>query len=419
MKKFIFLIMSLPLLLWSQSYNIDQIINTGLDNSLSLKQSELGKRIAESQLTQSYLNVLPEVTAFYQRTDYLFEESKPQGSVANQTNAIGLEVEKTIKFNNQDYFSLRFAQFDKNTAVLSYENQKKSLALNIFSAYIAVLDAQKQLETQKQNQLIQENILKQTKALFGQKKNTEFDVTQNEITLLNVKITIQKLNNEIKIKRAQLFNLINSEDLGYDLQDISTNPEFNIPTPDFSHNLELLILKRDSDRYNISINQSFLNYMPDLSLRYNYSFSGHSPDFTFNKQENKNQTISINASYSLWNFLKTNQSHSQVKMNKQNKELSAELKLQSLQTQFKQYKEDFEYYTQLDGLYKLKKENTALNLSIAENRYELGMIDPLELDKARYENFEAISSYDSNKYRIIELREKINFLLAEKILNKY
>lgn len=414
MKKIIFAVMFLPLMLFAQSYNIDQLVEIGIKNNLDLQQSELSKELANSQLHKSYWDLVPDVTADFNRTDYLYLE---KGST-HQNNSLGLNVTKTIYLNDPQYYSYKFAKFDKKTSELKYENEKRSFILQIVSAYISLLDSQKQLEVQKSNQTIQENILQQTKILYRQKKNTEFDVTQSEITLLNVQIAITKLNNDISSKRNQLFNLINCQDQGFPLEDLTIKEDYQLPDFNTANNKDIELLQREIDRTDLSLNQTKLSFLPDLSLKYRYAKENFSPDFSFD-DTSKSHTLMLNASYSLWNFFKNKENYSQTYISKKSKELSLKSKSLNLENQYQQYKDNLNYFKQLDNLYAIKKDNTKLNLVIAEKRYELGMIEQIELDKARFENFDAIQAYESNKYKLIELAEQVNFLLSNKILNKY
>jgi len=47
------------------------------------------------------------------------------------------------------------------------------------------------------------------------------------------------------------------------------------------------------------------------------------------------------------------------------------------------------------------------------------MIQQIELDKAIYEFLDASINAETNKYKLIELYESINYLLSKKLLNKY
>jgi len=90
-----------------------------------------------------------------------------------------------------------------------------------------------------------------------------------------------------------------------------------------------------------------------------------------------------------------------------------------VETKYAQYQDQLDYLNEMDELYQLKKEHAEENLNIAEQKYQLGMIQQIELDKARYEFLDATIGVETNKYKLLETYESINYLLAKKLLNKY
>jgi outer membrane protein TolC len=55
----------------------------------------------------------------------------------------------------------------------------------------------------------------------------------------------------------------------------------------------------------------------------------------------------------------------------------------------------------------------------AEERYRLGLIELLELDKTRTNYIETDISYNNNLYSIMAKQEEINYLLSEPVLGKW
>lgn len=405
--------MLLPTLIFARSISLEELVDQGLKNNFELKQSDVQQQIAKSQVNSSRWNLLPSVSAELSRTEDLKSDVN-----SIQKNQLNLNVSKSISLNDGNYFQNKYARHDYEDSKIENTMKKRDFIFQMIKSYIAVLSSQKQLEAQKKNLSIQQNIVEQNTQLFAQKKITSFEVKQGEITLLNIQISIKKLENEIKNKRRSLFDLINADDQDDEFADISYDQNSEIAEFNADHIFELILLQRKIKRDNIAMTQSKLNYFPQLSLNYSYNHSKFDQNLEFS-HHGTNHTLSLKANYSLWTYFENYESYRQSSLNKKLSVLNYENKLNTIKTEYSQYADELLYYNDLQNLYSLKKENATENLQIAEEKYQLGKIQQIDLDKARLEKLEAEIEYESNKYQLILSRESINHLMSEKMLNKY
>ena len=402
----------MPTLIFAQNYTAEQLIDIGLQNNYGIQQSEASYQVSKAKLNIARWDILPELSANFNYT-HDFEAAQDPNS-----NALSLRLAKKISLNDQSYYQNKYAKYDLETAEIKLDNDKKDFVFKVLKAYIDVLNKQKQLELQNKNLEIQQSILTQSRMLLVQKKNTEFDVKQSEINLLNVQIAIKSLENDIKNSRRNLFNMLNIPDEFFAFSEI-TVPDFdNLPEFDVSQVPELVVLKRDIERDEIALTQSKVSFVPDLTMSYQYSKTKSGYDFEFDNNRT-GHTLALDASYSFWNLFKHGQEHSQTKLSQKIKKLNYENSKLTIESQYSQYQTQLDYLKEMDELYQLKKENTQDNLNIAEQKHELGMIQQIELDKAIYEFLDASINAETNKYKLIELYESINYLLSKKLLNKY
>ncbi|HPY97382.1 MAG TPA: TolC family protein [Candidatus Cloacimonadota bacterium] len=410
--KYLILLLILPTLIFAQNYTAEQLIDIGLQNNYGIQQSEASYQVSKAKLNIARWDILPELSANFNYT-HDFEAAQDPNS-----NALSLRLAKKISLNDQSYYQNKYAKYDLETAEIKLDNDKKDFVFKVLKAYIDVLNKQKQLELQNKNLEIQQSILTQSRMLLVQKKNTEFDVKQSEINLLNVQIAIKSLENDIKNSRRNLFNMLNIPDEFFAFSEI-TVPDFdNLPEFDVSQVPELVVLKRDIERDEIALTQSKVSFVPDLTMSYQYSKTKSGYDFEFDNNRT-GHTLALDASYSFWNLFKHGQEHSQTKLSQKIKKLNYENSKLTIESQYSQYQTQLDYLKEMDELYQLKKENTQDNLNIAEQKHELGMIQQIELDKAIYEFLDASINAETNKYKLIELYESINYLLSKKLLNKY
>ena len=80
---------------------------------------------------------------------------------------------------------------------------------------------------------------------------------------------------------------------------------------------------------------------------------------------------------------------------------------------------ELEYLLRLDELYSERLTQSREQIRIAEERYRLGMIQLLDLDKTRTDYISSDIEYHTNRYQIIQKQEAVNYLLSHQILGKW
>ena len=179
-----------------------------------------------------------------------------------------------------------------------------------------------------------------------------------------------------------------------------------------------MILEQDIKRLEINQKRNELRNYPSLSLGYDFSRSVGGNDFDFDTYTTNHQ-IGLNLSYSLWNHFKNGESSTRTKISKQIAKLSYEDKLDQMKRSYATIAKELEYLIRLNDLYQEKLSQSSEQIKIAEERYRLGMIQLLELDKTRTDYIDADIAYHSNRYQIVKKQEAIHQLLSQKIQGKW
>ena len=99
--------------------------------------------------------------------------------------------------------------------------------------------------------------------------------------------------------------------------------------------------------------------------------------------------------------------------------LELENQIDELRVQYETMNLELEYLQNLDRLYREKLDQSTEQIRIAEERYRLGLIELLELDKTRVEYINSDIQYNNNRYQILAKQEAINNLLSRKLLGKW
>ncbi|MDI3503212.1 MAG: outer membrane protein [Candidatus Cloacimonadota bacterium] len=414
MKHYLILIMLLPIVLAANVYTLDQLIEYGLGNSFQIQRAELSNNGSQSSLRSAKWNLVPEANLFAGMN----QDLDPISGNSDLTSNTGFEIRKNISLNDAAYFNYRYANLDAQTADMELEQSYSSYAYQVFQAYVETLSATKRKSALEENLAIQNRVWEQSKVLLRLGKTTTFEVKQNEIAVMNSQISIIQLENTIENARSRLFALVQIEDLGYPLAELEIEIDKSVPEFSTEDMRELKILKQELKRNEINLKQNFLNHFPTTSLGYSYSRQVSGPDFDFDTY-NTVHGVSLNLSYSLWNLFTNREEVTRAKINQQLAELSISDKIDTSRRDYDNIRKELTYLLRLDELYSERLQQSTEQIRIAEERYRLGLIQLLELDKTRTDYIAADIEFNANRYQIISKQEALNFLLSKQILGKW
>jgi len=414
MKRLTFLILLLPVFLAAGEYNLDQMIQLGLKNSYTIQKNELSASSSASSLKSAKWNLLPEA-AVSANVNKDFDPILPGNDLSSSA---GFALSKTISLNDAAYFNYRYASLDNISAQIRLTENNRSYVFAVFNAYMNALAASKRLSALQENLAIQTRVWEQNKVLLQLGKTTPFDVKQSEIAVMNSRISIIQLENTISSARSSLFALVQVPDEGFDLADVDVAIDKELP--EFSTDTvgELTLLKQDMKRNDLSVKQSFLDKFPQVSLGYNFSRRVGGADLDFDTYTTSHG-VNLSLSYSLWNYFRNGESATRTKISKQLAQLAYDDKADQLKRDYDNISQELQYLVRLDELYSERLLQSREQIKQAEERYRLGLIQLLELDKTRTDYIDADIAYYANRYQIIQKQEAVNQLLSKQILGKW
>lgn len=423
MKNYLILLMLLPVLLAASTYTLDQLIEHGIEHSYQIQKEELSNESGHSAFRSAKWNLMPEANLTAGITQDLDPSGtnpnmNPAASESELTSSAGFEIRKNISLNDQPYFNYRFSKLDRENADLKLELGYSAYAYQVFLAYIKALSATKKKSSLEENLDIQNRVWEQSKVMLRLGKTVPFDVKQNEIAVMNSQISLIQLENTIENARMQLFALVQMDDMGYPLAELEVDSEKAIPVFDTKNMLDLKILQRELDRNDIFLTQNFLDKFPKISLGYGFARRVSGDDFDFDRY-NTVHSLNLNFSYSLWNIFTNRESGLRYKINKQMSQLNFDDKAEQSEREYDSIRNELQYLLRLDELYTERLQQVTEQIRIAQERYRLGMIQLLELDRTRTNYIDADIEYNANRYEIIQRQEALNHILSNQILGKW
>ncbi len=411
----------MPVFLLSQSYDLENLISYGLENSYDIQQESVALQNTKSYLTSSWLGLLPNATVNASRTNKEMgvynDEDLQIGTERRWDNSARFSLTKSISLNEPSYYNIRTSILDKKNADLSYTDMQKSVAFTIFSKYLYVLEAQKNLSIQQENLKLQQKIYDQIQVQYQTGEKSLLELKQSEVSLIDYEIAVNEAENSLNQQRKDLFSYLNLTDAGYDL----VEPEFTIrEEPVQYQDNNTLFQKRNSlQSSKLSNFQQLMDFFPTLSANYDYYSNSTTQELSdFDKYEDS-YTISLTASYNIFNIFDKRESYVRSRRNLRIQELDLEISETDLKEELSNLESDMQTLKRSRDLYAEKLKLAESNLEMAQEQFRLGMISILDLDRANLDNLNAQLSYNNRYYELIRKQEEINQILSLPILGKW
>jgi outer membrane protein TolC len=294
---------------------------------------------------------------------------------------------------------------------------RKEIAFYVFSQYLYILEAQKNLDIQLDNLELQQRIYDQVQVQYASGEKALLDLKQSEISLIDYEIAVNEAENGLIQQRQDLFTYLNIPDEGYDF----IEPEFDISEEEFVYQENYtLIQKRNSIKSSkISLFQQKVDFLPSLTFSFYYQNSSLSDDIDNFSKYDDSYTISLAASFDIFDLFEKRESFVRSRRNLEIEELDLENSEQELRSELSNLINDMKTLRRSRDLYLDKLNLAEENLSMAQEQFRLGIISLLDLDRTKIEYQNAQLSYNNRYYELIRKQEEINKTLSRNILGKW
>ena len=411
MKKILFMLIILPVLVFAQEYTLEQLIETGLEKSYDIQSEIASNKNSASYLRSSLYGALPSVSISAQKDKYL-------DAIDPEWNAnASLSISKSIFLNEPTYYNIHTSILDKKNADLSLDEKRKQIAYYIFSGYLSVLESQKILGIQEKNLELQHKIFNQVKVQYDAGEKSLLELKQSEISLIDYEIAVNEAENSLFKTRKDLFSYLNMTDEGYDF----VEPEFTISDEKFSFqsNNALLQKKNSLTSSKVRLVQTMMDFLPSFTLSYSVSHNDDNDINAYDEYLRTNNKLSITANYDIFNLLEKGEAYSRSKRNLRVQKIDFETSKRDYTIELTNLENDLKTLNRSYTLYSDKLKLAEENLNMAQEQYRLGMISLLDMDRAKIDHQNAQLSYNNHHYNLLRKQEEINLLLSSKILGKW
>ncbi len=396
---------------FAETFNIDKVIQLGLENSYDITNQIYTLKKSKQSLYSSFLDILPSANYSISNTETSKSTSK-SGSIS---------ITESIYSDDYRYFNIsnNLSSLKKNK--IDLEITRKNLIYNIISSYLDVLLKEKLYDVSKMALKIAKMNYDETKTLRTYGKVSELDMQQAEIDLSSAQIDSLKSEYNYENSKMDLCFLLSIDyDENYTFAELdytfTENQKFNL---DIEQNLTVNSYKESMKQSKLSYIQNWLDFIPTLSFSVNKTLPWEKDGlFDFDGKSSPVQ-YTLSLSYPLLNPLTNLPSNKSSHYSYKQAKLLYEHKKKGEQQDFLQAVKNF---NQLQKSYELakKQENLSeMHFNLVNEKYRLGQADLTELENARQDRFKSMSSTISHYYSLIMAQENIHLITNEKLLNRY
>lgn len=412
-------------------WDLNKCINYALEHNIQVNSKKLDVETQKVNLNQSKSDRLPNVSASVSEN---FNNSKKITNNTygawdpNTSTAFSVSSSLTLFEGNSITNGIKKSMLNLDMANLDVEITQNSIILSITQAYLNVLYAKETVDYTNEMVAASEKEVERTRELYKAGSASKLDLVQMESQFSSDKYSLVLAKNELNSKTTDLKQLL----------EIPVVDTFKVSFPEVTLTESLTMLPSKTDAYNtalstrpeikssqLSKNIAELNlkiakagYYPSLTMSAGLSANYSSNSIgSFSNQISDGQIQRLGVALNIPIFSKnTNRnsvqlskiSISQAELSQQETEKNL---LQTVETVYLNADASVSRYN--SATEQLKSATESYNLS--EEQFNLGMINVVELLKAKTSYLNAKSEFIQSKYAAILNKKILDFYMGKTI----
>jgi len=428
----IFVFVAITTFAQTEQLSFEKAIATALDNNYGIKIARNNKAIANNNLTYGNAGFLPTLTANFDRTygRQSFERQLASGQEQSQSGAKSLRTSYGANFNWTIFDGLsmfrRYDQLEEITTQ-SEDQLRTEVELLIFNVSIAFYQAaleKERLRLSENNIELSEERLRIANEKYELGKASRLEYLQAQVDLNADKSAKIRQTELLELRKLDLLRIMNipqdsinfilsyqlEENSEIDLADVINNVETGNP--------QLLTLRRQQTiaLYEEEIAKG--DRYPEVNLFASYTKSDSESPAGFAVESSSDDiTYGVTASWTLFDGFNVNRRIQNAKIELENSQYAYKDQLQSITTTVRSR---YINYRNSINLMTLESENVEVareNNDIAQERYRIGLSNPVELREAQINLINAELRYQNSAFAAKLAEIELNYLSGQLMTN--
>lgn len=418
-------------------WTLEQCIDHAIQNNITLKQQELTVQYNENQLLQSKIDVAPSVNASLGHSFVFGKSTGIDNTYVNdnsQVSSFGASVDVTVFNGFTKLNTIKQCEIELEAALQDLEKTKDDISLAVASAYLEILFNKELVNTTREqlqvtNQQIEHNtqLVDAGKLAKGKLLETEAQKAEEELTLTNYE-------NELSLSLLNLEQLL----------DLDVSDSFDIVMPKFDPTLLSAELYSSSEVFNKAVTEwpeikskellvkiaeydtklvkaqryPYLSASASMSNYYNNMFVGSdNAKIPFGEQLDLNgqKILGVSLTIPIFNGYEVETNIKNSYIGYESSKYDLQLAKDNLQKEIQQV-----YQNAVAAMKKYYSSERAVTSTeeafrYIEEKFNLGIVTPLEYNESKNKVTNAQSSFIQAKYEYIFRVKILDFYMGKAI----
>ncbi|OAQ39654.1 transporter [Pedobacter psychrophilus] len=409
---------------------LQQAVEKTLANNLQIRQAQYQAAITDENLKQSKFELYPSVSSSFSARRQFGFYSDPQSlrlinSTIDQLQG-GLNTSILLfgggTLMNQIKQNKSFLMSDKS----NIEKIKNDLSLSVVNTYLQILNNQDLVKASQQQFELSSQQLNVAQRNFDVGNNTQADLSQSKAQVANNELSITNAQNAFELSLLNLKQLMEmNPEQNISVQvPVIDDPEnikndytgFDVYTKAVGNYPDIKVAEYNSEAFKYGIKIAKGNLYPSLSfgggLSTGYSSSVAVPFYDQFSNRNFGQFLGFNLNIPIFNNYRNRSSYNIAKIRYENAKASEQLAKNNLNKIISQAVLDLKSAIKSYDATKSAFESSKEAFNVIKQRYEVGLVNVIELNTSQTNYNKAEFDFIQAKYNVIFRQKVIDFYLG-------
>lgn len=404
-----------------QVITLEDAIRIALERNPSLRQAENSVRTSELSVKQQKLQLLPDV-------NFTSNTGVPYLSANAQDPSVSAGLSATMSVGNlySTVANMRSARINETISRENLDRNRQTTVFNLISSYLALVEAQEQIEVQERNLAAVEEQLRQVQVQVAADRRPISDVYQQEASVASARLSLVQSQRGVIVSTMNLIRTLQLDPNGnYQF----VRPELGPLSSEIAAlDVETLTARalgqrpdlRSSELSVASAEQSVkvarASRWPSLSLSLGYNsgnFNTNANGGFFDQWDRgRRGNLSLNVSIPVVDFTYgITQERAQIQL--ENARLNLENARQGVAVEVRTAYLDLELAEQQLTVAQAQMEAAERSLETVQQRYEVGLATILELQQSQLAHLRAAQALVNAEYDLVFQSRLMSYYLGE------
>ncbi len=410
-----------------KAWTLEECIDYAHANNLTIKSTQYQADIAENDLFQAKMNILPDLNAgagrYFLSGHNISATTSEVVSENYYYDSYGISSSVDLFSGLKNLNNIRANKYNALSKAQDVEKEKIEITFELASAYLNILFNKELLDVAKSQRDIAAQQVNRTDKLVVAGSSAKGDLLEMKAQLAAEDLSVINAQNALDLAYLNLTQILDLDSVaGFDIVFPDTvNPDFSIPVVDvptvYNEGLEFLPHIKSAE-YSLMADEKYLAYnkgrlSPTISLSADMG-SGYESDYDMSYHDQlelyENRTFYVGITIPIFNKWSVKNDISNQKIQVLNSQNTLDLTKQQLYKEIQQAHNDA-----VSAKKKYASANEAVNsyresFSYTQKKYEVGMVNSVEFNVAKNNLIAAESDL---------LQAKYEYVFSVKILDFY